>query len=225
MAGNDSIQILRGTSSKRKSSSQTLISGQPFYETDTGLLYIGENKALNSSKPINIDPQVSYIKINSVSGESFTTTDVDISDNGTNGYILEFTVTTKYPAKAYNRYDLLEVDNPEYYNTGFGNIPISGTYFNFANSKGEVVGSNEIKITTYLKTAVDNLGQGTPGPNTIISGTINYSLINSIDEIQYLFNTNVAKNYIKIDKKSITLSANGETHSATLPSGTEFNLT
>ena len=41
MAGNNSIQFLRGTSTARKASSQTLLAGQPFYETDTKKLYVG----------------------------------------------------------------------------------------------------------------------------------------------------------------------------------------
>lgn len=41
MAGNNSIQFLRGLSSARKASSDSLLPGQPFYETDTNLLYCG----------------------------------------------------------------------------------------------------------------------------------------------------------------------------------------
>jgi len=41
MAGNNSIQLLRGSSTARKASTEKLLSGQPFYETDTNLFYVG----------------------------------------------------------------------------------------------------------------------------------------------------------------------------------------
>ena len=47
MAGNNAIQVLRGTRSSRKSSSEYLLSGQPFYETDTNKLYIGNGELGN----------------------------------------------------------------------------------------------------------------------------------------------------------------------------------
>lgn len=54
MAGNNSIQFLRGNSTARKASSQSLEAGQPFYETDTNLLYIGgeSGTALNTAVPV-----------------------------------------------------------------------------------------------------------------------------------------------------------------------------
>lgn len=57
MAGNNSIQLLRGSSGTRKSSSQSLLAGQPFFETDTNKLYIGGSNgtALSSALPINRD--------------------------------------------------------------------------------------------------------------------------------------------------------------------------
>lgn len=39
------IQILRGTSSQRQSSTQVLAAGQPFYETDTGKLFISNSSS------------------------------------------------------------------------------------------------------------------------------------------------------------------------------------
>lgn len=52
MAGNNSIQFLRGTSQKRRNSNQTLLPGQPFYETDTNQLYIGNGTILKNAKPL-----------------------------------------------------------------------------------------------------------------------------------------------------------------------------
>lgn len=53
MAGNNAIQFLRGTSSDRKSSISSLLAGQPFYETDTNLLYVGSgSESLLAAKPV-----------------------------------------------------------------------------------------------------------------------------------------------------------------------------
>ena len=56
MAGKEAIKFLRGTSTKRLASTATLSAGQPFYETDTNKLYIGEDNALNSAVPIVATP-------------------------------------------------------------------------------------------------------------------------------------------------------------------------
>ena len=53
MAGNDVIHFLRGTSTIREAKSDILGKGQPFYETDTNKLYIGDDiKAINNLKPV-----------------------------------------------------------------------------------------------------------------------------------------------------------------------------
>lgn len=44
MAGNNSIQFLRGTSSQRASCTETSLAGQPVYETDTNRLYVGDGE-------------------------------------------------------------------------------------------------------------------------------------------------------------------------------------
>lgn len=44
MAGNNSIQFVRGTSSKRASHTETSLAGQPIYETDTNRLYVGDGE-------------------------------------------------------------------------------------------------------------------------------------------------------------------------------------
>lgn len=53
---NPSIQFLRGTNAKKTSTTNTntvLAAGQPFYETDTNKLYVGDGAtALGSLKPI-----------------------------------------------------------------------------------------------------------------------------------------------------------------------------
>ena len=55
MAGNNSIQFLRGSSAARKASSQTLLAGQPFYEMDTNSLYVGGSNgtSLTAATPVN----------------------------------------------------------------------------------------------------------------------------------------------------------------------------
>ncbi len=54
MAGNNAIQFLRGNSTARRASNQSLEAGQPFYETDTNLLYVGgeSGTALNTAVPV-----------------------------------------------------------------------------------------------------------------------------------------------------------------------------
>ena len=42
MAGNNSIQFLRGTAAARAGHSETFLAGQPIYETDTNRLYVGD---------------------------------------------------------------------------------------------------------------------------------------------------------------------------------------
>ena len=46
MAGNNSIQFLRGTSSQRETHSETSLIGQPIYETNTNKLYVGDGATL-----------------------------------------------------------------------------------------------------------------------------------------------------------------------------------
>ena len=54
MAGNNSIQFLRGTSAQRASNSETSLLGQPIYETDTNRLYVGDGVTkVNALKPVN----------------------------------------------------------------------------------------------------------------------------------------------------------------------------
>lgn len=54
MAGNNSIQFLRGTSAQRATHTETSLAGQPIYETDTNKLYIGDGvTAVNALRPVN----------------------------------------------------------------------------------------------------------------------------------------------------------------------------
>ena len=56
MAGNNSIQFLRGTSTQRNSNANTSLIGQPLFETDTNMLYIGDNStAINNLQPLFSD--------------------------------------------------------------------------------------------------------------------------------------------------------------------------
>ena len=56
MAGNNSIQFLRGTSSARASHSELSLAGQPLFETDTNKLYVGDgNKKINELTTISVD--------------------------------------------------------------------------------------------------------------------------------------------------------------------------
>lgn len=53
MAGNNSIQFLRGTAAQRAAHSETSLNGQPIFETDTNKLYIGDGeKAIKDLEPI-----------------------------------------------------------------------------------------------------------------------------------------------------------------------------
>lgn len=40
------IQVKRGTSTQRKASNITLLAGQPFFETDTNRVYVGDGSTL-----------------------------------------------------------------------------------------------------------------------------------------------------------------------------------
>ena len=48
MAGNNSIQFLRGTEAQRATHTEVSLAGQPIYCTDTNKLYVG-----NGSTPVN----------------------------------------------------------------------------------------------------------------------------------------------------------------------------
>ncbi len=60
MAGNGSIQFLRGNSDKRKASNESLLPGQPFYEADTNRLYVGgvNGTSLKIARPIGEEQRV-----------------------------------------------------------------------------------------------------------------------------------------------------------------------
>lgn len=62
MAGNNSIQILRGTNDKVINSQETLLPGQPFYNITKGYLTIGgeENTSIKSA-PIKVREVVAYV--------------------------------------------------------------------------------------------------------------------------------------------------------------------
>lgn len=49
MAGNERIKFLRGTKAKRQASTANLSAGQPFYETDTNTLYVGNGGLLKDT--------------------------------------------------------------------------------------------------------------------------------------------------------------------------------
>lgn len=74
MAGNNAIQFLRGTSTQRKKSNEVLLAGQPFFETNTNELFVGNgsNTPLSNMEPIN--PHRYYFTTDS--------TEVIQSDNG-----------------------------------------------------------------------------------------------------------------------------------------------
>ena len=66
MAGNNSIQILRGSSSAIANSSETLLDGQMIYNTDKNYLTIGAN---GNSTPVNSEP-IACRKLVGYSGDS-----------------------------------------------------------------------------------------------------------------------------------------------------------
>ena len=54
MAGNNSIQFLRGTAAQRATHSESSLQGQPIFETDTNKLYVGDGTTLvKNLKAIN----------------------------------------------------------------------------------------------------------------------------------------------------------------------------
>lgn len=53
MAGNNSIQILRGNNVKSTAASEVLLDGQPLYDRTTGYLYVGENNTVANTQAVN----------------------------------------------------------------------------------------------------------------------------------------------------------------------------
>lgn len=52
MAGNNSIQILRGENIKSTAGSTVLLPGQPCYDMSTGYLYVGDNSSISSTDAV-----------------------------------------------------------------------------------------------------------------------------------------------------------------------------
>ena len=127
MANNKSIQFLRGTSSRKTSvgASTTLLAGQPFYETDTNRLYVGQNKSLSTTDylfkndfdskvnksgdtmtgPLTVGGQVSATGFKATSGSTF-----NFSPSSGNSWSLDST----YPSSG-KTYDLNKfLTNPPY---------------------------------------------------------------------------------------------------------------
>ena len=71
MAGNNSIQILRGSSVGRKSSGSTLLPGQPFYEWDTHKLYIGGSTSTSIAAAIPVSPYYDTVISNQTEFEAW----------------------------------------------------------------------------------------------------------------------------------------------------------
>lgn len=75
MAGNNAIQFLRGTSSKRSASTEIALAGQPVFETDTNKLYIGNGsaaiKALTAIRAGNADNADNATKLNNQSASYY----------------------------------------------------------------------------------------------------------------------------------------------------------
>ncbi len=65
-----SIQFMRGTSSAKSNSTKTLKAGQPFYETDTGKLYVASSDSTTIKNAECINP----IKSATVDGTTLTLT-------------------------------------------------------------------------------------------------------------------------------------------------------
>ena len=76
MAGNNSIQILRGSNVKTNStiSQQTLLDGQPLYDKATGYLYIGDGDTIANTNAVNanVATQVSNNLRLNIGGTTYT---------------------------------------------------------------------------------------------------------------------------------------------------------
>ena len=66
MAGNNSLQMLRGTSSAISASTATLLAGQPLYDLTNNLLYVGDGSTtqIKNKTPINAGGLYSTSAIN-----------------------------------------------------------------------------------------------------------------------------------------------------------------
>ena len=69
MAGNNSIQILRGTSEQRATHTEQSLAGQPLYETDTNYLYVGDGTTSVSNlspiqAPQSINTRTNWTTVN-----------------------------------------------------------------------------------------------------------------------------------------------------------------
>lgn len=103
---NNRIRIARGTSDKRKTSTETLVKGQLFLETDTQVLYntsTDSERELKNATPINIS-DTSKIGVNSTSSR----TPNDIFEENSNTVKDATNVTSKINDK--NISDIFEDD-------------------------------------------------------------------------------------------------------------------
>ena len=81
MAGNDSIQFLKGTSEQRQANTDPLLYGQPLWEVDTKRLYIGDNNStpMNQLSPVNPGLDIAFVGA-LLDTSSYVTLLVDLSD-------------------------------------------------------------------------------------------------------------------------------------------------
>lgn len=81
MAGNDSIQFLKGTSEQRQAKTDPLLYGQPLWEVDTKRLYIGDNNStpMNQLSPVNPGLDIAFVGA-LLDTSSYVTLLVDLSD-------------------------------------------------------------------------------------------------------------------------------------------------
>lgn len=81
MAGNNSIQFLKGTSEQRQAKTDPLLYGQPLWEVDTKRLYIGDNNStpMNQLSPVNPGLDIAFVGA-LLDTSSYVTLLVDLSD-------------------------------------------------------------------------------------------------------------------------------------------------
>ena len=153
MAGNNSIQLLRGTNISGKT--DVLLDGQPAYDKANGALYIGDGtSAISALQPITASMIVSKSATNTTSGPRVYTSPAPVNGvsitNGNNSAIVVDSVTGIQISETGNR-ELSITSNNNLYLSGNGGVSI------LAYTHGIDMGPSIGGITLYTTNNVSKL--------------------------------------------------------------------
>lgn len=212
-----SIQLKRGTSDAKSKSSVTLDAGQPFYETDTGKLYIAkaDKTAIKDASLVNAnDSEAAHLLANNTftGTNKFTSNTLEVGDGvdytSGNGKAAIFSATSVklYDGAAGRNYT---IKFPAYSSviggeaTLFTNIDILSGGYTTASSNNNFTGFNKFKSSLMLYNVSDSgfdMSSGLAFSNTNGSTFTQYLGNRWITSTGALINLPTASGTLAVDK-------------------------